>query len=438
MNRIKNTLFLLLTGMLCLSAVQKRYGIVVTKPLNGYFTATGRPAFSCSTFMTGEYQEKLRLSLEDSVGFKPWLVRLYNQIDYSLFSIAHAEKMVVGKEGYLFADSYIKGFTGVDFAGKYYIDRKTEQLKFLQEYLQKEKGITLLVIFAPGKGFYYPEYIPGRFLRKHHPVTNYGYYLQRCNELGINHIDFNRWLVSMKDTAKYMLYPKTGIHWSSYGAYRCADSLHQWLAVRLQRNIPRMVTDSLILVDHARDDDNDQERTMNLIREISHPPMAYPAFRYVYDSVKPKPRALFIGDSFYWYWYYNKIIENTFSNTDFWYYNNEVYPDQFSSPKNVGQIDFTEGIFSQDVVILLQTNGGYGDLGYGWVDVAYDHLYPGATRIKEFRHTMENNPEWMRAIEEKARSRNISVDHMMRLDAIHLTNQELKNHPENRKSLPSH
>jgi len=93
MTRIKNILLLMLLLLLISGAIQKRYGIIHTRPLNGVFSATTRPAVTCSTWMTGDYQEKYRLNLEDSVGFKPDLVRLYNQIDYSLFSIPHASKL---------------------------------------------------------------------------------------------------------------------------------------------------------------------------------------------------------------------------------------------------------------------------------------------------------------------------------------------------------
>jgi hypothetical protein len=432
MTRIKNILLLMLLFLLISGAIQKHYGIIHTRPLNGVFSSTTRPAVTCSTWMTGDYQEKYRLNLEDSVGFKPDLVRLYNQIDYSLFSTAHASKLVVGKNGYLFADTYIKGYTGVDFVGKHFINDKIKSLKFLQDYLWNKRGILVMVVFAPGKGFFYPEYIPDRYLKDRHEFTNYGYYLKRCKEEGINHIDFNQWLINLKDTSRYMLYPKTGIHWSLYGAYLCADSLRRYIERKLNRTLPHLVLDSLEVVKEAKDEDSDMDRTMNLIWKIPHPLMAYPKFHFEYDSVRPKPAALFAGDSFYWYWFYNGIIENTFRNKEFWYYNNEVYPEQFSSPKNVGQIDYVEGIMRQDVIVLLETNGGYGELGYGWIDVAYDHLYPGLCKTREIEQQMKANHKWMDQLTEKAKQRNISIDHMMRLDAIHIRNQELRKHPLNK------
>jgi hypothetical protein len=239
----------------------------------------------------------------------------------------------------------------------------------------------------------------------------------------------------MKDTSRYVLYPKTGIHWSSYGAFLCADSLQRYISKKMNRSLPRMVVDSIEMRSDAWYDDNDQGLTMNLIWDIKQPKLAYPKFHYVYDSVQPKPAGLFIGDSFYWYWYNSGIMENIFSNKACWYYNNEVYPEQFTKPTNVGQLDFVQAVLSKNVIVLIQTNGGYGHLGYGFADVAFDYLYPGMTRSKAIQQQMKSSESWMQTLAAKAKERNISTEHMMRLDAIYMMNQELLSHPLNKASI---
>jgi hypothetical protein len=432
MTWIKNILLIMVLCLLILGTIQKDIGVLTIKPLHGVYSSTPEPAFSCSSWMTGNYQENYRLSLEDSVGFKPSLVRLFNQLDYTLFSIPHAKKFILGKQGCLLGTNFIEAYTGKDFIGKRYIDEKIGYLKFLQNSLWEKKGIFFMVVFAPGKGFFNAQNIPNRYLQKQFEYTNYGYYLQRCKDEGINHIDFNRWFLDIKDTSRYVLYPKTGIHWSLYGAYLCADSLRRYLEVKLNRNLPHMILDSIELRDKPDDADNDMGVTMNMIWDISQPEMAYAKFHFKYDSAQPRPSALFIGDSFYWNWYYNGFIEHTFRNKEFWYYNNEVYPEQLTSSKNVGEIDYVGTMMRQDIIVLIQTNGGYGELGYGWADLAYDYIYPGNNKIRELEQQMMANKKWMDLIAAKAKKRNVSVDHMMRLDAIHLKNQELRKHPLNK------
>ena len=426
MRWIKSVIFLLILAAIACPAVQKALNIVTSKRLDGYFEPSTRPEFSLASFKTGEFQAKMTPHLERTIGFHDDFTRLFNQCDFTFFTIPHAQRIVVGKNNYLIAETYILGYLGTDFVGKYYIEQKVKRARFLQDYLWKKKGILLVVVFAPGKGFFYPEYIPDRYLRNKKEVTNYGYFLRECNNQGVNNIDFNQWLITLKDTSRYLLYPKTGIHWSSYGAYLCADSLRKYLEVKMNRKLPHLVLDSIEVAAVARDEDYDIGRTLNLIWKIPHPLMAYPKFHFTYDSVMPKPKALFVGDSFYWYWHYNGIIGNTFSNTAFWYYNQDVYPEHFKTPTNTGNLNYPDSLLNQQVIILLQTNGAYGDLGYGWVDRAYDCLYPGPTREKEIEAKMRATPSWTETLARKAKDRGITTDAMSRLDAIYIANQEVK------------
>lgn len=432
MINFKSFLLLIIVLILLFPAFQKKTGYIRTKPLNGYYSTSSKPSFSFSSWMKRSYQEQFRVYLEESVGFKSDFVRLYNQIDYSLFSIPHASKIVVGKSGYLFSDSYIQGYLGTDFVGKHFIREKVKNALFLQDYLWKEKGILLILVFAPGKGYYYPEYIPSRYLESKKENTNHEYFVTECINNGVNHIDFNRWLLLMKDTSRYILYPKTGIHWSNYAAILCADSLTKYIEKKLNQRLPRIIMDSVELSKVARGEDEDIDRTMNLIWRIPTPLMAYPHFHYSNDSGCVKPKTLFVGDSFYWNWNYNDFIGKTFSSPAFWYYNQDVYPEHFKTPTNTGNLDYIAEILSRNVIILLQTNGAYGDIGYGWVDLAYDFLYPGPSRTKEIENSMRASSAWMESLTKKAGERGITTEMMMRKDAIFLMNQELQKNPKNR------
>jgi len=423
---IKNTLFLLIVLVLAFPTVQKVLNIVTSKGLEGYFEPSIKPEFSMAAFKTGEYQSKMTPHLERTIGFHDDFTRIFNQCDFTLFSIPHAARIIVGKNNYLQADSHIEAYLGKDFIGKYYIDDKVARVKYLQDYFWKEKGIHLLVVFAPGKGYYYPESIPDRYLEGDTGITNDAYFSQKLLENGVNLINFNQYLLQLRDTSRHNLYPKTGIHWSCYGAWLCADSLIRYLEDRLGRTLPHMVLDSLVLEPEARKEDDDMDRVLNLIWKIPVPEMTYPVFHHVYDSAAPKPAVLFVTDSFYWYWHYNDIIKNTFQREDMWYYDKEVYPDQNTKPTNTAQINVDSAISRQEVIILMQTNGGYGNLGYGFVDRLYEFYYPGKTPVKKIEANFRANPGWMEQMKVKAAEQNLPLDALVRNDAIYLYNSELR------------
>ena len=426
-NIFKTGFFFLIMAFIALPAFQGRFDLFSSKPLTGVFESAVRPVFRFSGWWKGDYQENYRSWLEENIGFRTDLVRLFNQADFSLFAISHANKIIAGKENWLFGEQYIRAWTGDDFAGKSYIDRKVWQMKYVQDKLWKDKGIYLMVIFTPDKGNFYPEYIPKRFTVKKKSITNDSYFIKKYAEAGINFIDFSHWFIKMKDTSRFPLYPKLGIHWSSYGALLAADSLIRYLEARLNIKLAHIIIDSIEVSTVMKDEENDISKTMNLIWDISSPPMAYPHFHFISDSSCPKPNVLFIGDSFYWNWYYPGIIRNLFANEAFWYYDKEVYPESNTTSLKTGQLDFFESIAQQKVIIIMQTNAGYGDPGSSFPDRAFSYLYPGPSRIKYYMDQIRNNPGWLEAVRKKAENQKFLLDAMIRIDAIFLANQELKN-----------
>jgi hypothetical protein len=167
------------------------------------------------------------------------------------------------------------------------------------------------------------------------------------------------------------------------------------------------------------------DRVMNLMWKIPVPVMSYPVFHYVYSSRLPKPAALFISDSFYLYWKSVGIIKNTFAREDMWYYDKEVYPDQDTKPTNTAQIGLDSAINRQQLVILMQTNGGYGNLGFGFIDRAYEYYYKGITQVKRLESVFKARPDWMEQMRNKAKEQHFPLEAVIRNEAIAMYNLNL-------------
>ena len=93
-------------------AIQKKYAIFQVKKLDGDFVLTEKPVFSWTDWFDGRFQMTYDKYLEDHIGFRDFLVRLTNQIDYSLYRIPHAEGVIVGKDDQLIEYDYIRAYTG--------------------------------------------------------------------------------------------------------------------------------------------------------------------------------------------------------------------------------------------------------------------------------------------------------------------------------------
>lgn len=370
MKRIKKLILFILLLIFIFLVLQEKAGLISSKPLGGYFEPVNPPVLSYKTFMDNSFQQGIDLYCENTIPFRPDLVRLYNQIDFTAFNLPHAKKIVVGKQQYLYEEPYIKAYLGKDFIGKERIDARVRQFRELQDLLWREKHILMIVIFTPDKGSFYPEYIPGRYLKSGRDTTNYQLYKQGLETAGVNFIDFNQWFLQIKDTSRYLLYPKTGIHWSAYGAYLCMDSLIRFIDKKQDLAIPAPVLDSIQISPEAISWDEDIYMALNLIWNIPHPPLAYPKYHYRQSEEQSKPSALFVGDSFYFCWSDAGYIQNSFRNEEFWYYDHDVYINRIKQDSIVEDLNLEQSLNRQNILIFIQTNAGYGNAGYGFVDRA--------------------------------------------------------------------
>jgi hypothetical protein len=135
MKVLKNILFLLVLVVMILPVIQKEWPFVEEPQLNGDFIEKKQPDFTWKGFFNGSYQNAYEPYLEQHIGFHNTLVRLRNQLDYSLFRKPNAEGIVIGKEDFIFEYDYIREITGRDFVGYDFIDEKLRRLKYVQDYL---------------------------------------------------------------------------------------------------------------------------------------------------------------------------------------------------------------------------------------------------------------------------------------------------------------
>ena len=428
MEMLKKILFLFILLLFISIAIWKQISAFSSESIKGVYETTQLPQFSVNDFTNNTFQEKFSQYIEDLKGLKGVFIRIRNQVDYSLFSIPHATNIVRGKQGYLFGEENIIASMGKDFAGEYYLDVKIQELKQFQDVLWEKKKILLLLIITPDKASFFPEMIPERYSKYKEAENNYLYYSEKVDKAGINVIDFNRYFILAKDTSRYPLFAKTGMHWSSYGALLAADSMIHYLSSKLDLKFPEIVIDRIEESRMPKDDDDDISRTMNLFFNISQPELAYPKYHFKSDRETIRQSALFIGDSYYWNWYRSGIISNVFRNPDFWYYDKEVYPASFVQKRYTWQVDLKREIERHKIIVLLHNNNGEEyDFGFGFVDRAWPEYDPSENnRIRNIEAYLAKSPENMKIYENKSKEWNIPLESVMRADAIFAGNNVLR------------
>ncbi|MBI1307547.1 MAG: hypothetical protein GC181_13175 [Bacteroidetes bacterium] len=352
--------------------VQRQFQFFHFDKLKGYHETSEKPSITLQSWFNGSYQKKFELYSADSFGFNPWLVRHINQFDFDVFHVANARYVVIGKEDYLYESAYIDEYYGRDFPGESAIRDSCLKLKTIQNRL-RDLGVEFLIVLAPGKASFYPEYIPDYYLKFKKDVRCYDAYKRNLIANGIHFLDFNAWFRSMKDTSQFALFPRTGIHWSTYGMAVAGDSLQHYLAKTLNRKLPEYEIFGGEVSNEMRKSDSDIEDGMNLLRSLNHNAMYYPELRFDTSNAQPVRTAV-IADSYFW-----GLFDHGFSNQasfkgEFWYYFREIYPQNFENGLTVDQVNLKRELTKQDVVILLATDGTLSRFGWGFIDKAYEVL----------------------------------------------------------------
>jgi len=439
MGKIKrNYLKLLLVIILAvffIPATVHKFNLYPEEPLKGAVKEARDPLFSVKDWLSGKYQLNKERYIDQHFGFRNTLVRIYNQYLYMFFEKANARSVIIGKSNYLFEENYIKAYFGYDFAGDSLISERIRKAMFLQDTLESF-NTTFIMVFAPGKGSFYPEYLPEQYLRKN-LKTNYTTYMEAVNKYNLNHIDFNRYFIDNRFKSPHPLFPKHGTHWSYYGACLASDSIIKYIESARKTDLPDIFWNE-IKTDRAKYEDYDIGDGLNLLYPLEKELLAYPAVQFESSSGKTKPSVLLVGDSFSWV-LVNLGLSASFKNIDFWYYNTEIYQiheNTIDPPVPADSTDILAEIEKHDVVLIMAGESTLPDMGWGFIENAFESYHSESYREKrnkiyqaeilKLEQYIRSDSIWMAGIEKKAAERSISIDSMITLDAQYVVRSKIR------------
>ena len=284
-------------------------------------------------------------------------------------------------------------------------------------------------MIAPSKAYYFEEYIPS-YLIAERSQTNYAYYSELLEETEVPVFDAHQWFLDIKDTTTYPIMSKAGIHWTKYGASIVADSLTSCLENIFNRKLYRFQWDTVEMATDYRGGEYDLGNLINLYFPIPDQPYAYPGdFRIEPNEDGFKPATTVIGDSFYWLMY-DTVLAAPYKNLQYWYYYNSIFPVYEGKQKTIKEIDVISEIAKKDLVILVMSSQNFHVFGFRFLDDIYKVLILNDQEkrllfTEQFRENINNSPQMIEMIKEKALVRGIPVDSMIYLDAQYLADQKL-------------
>lgn len=378
---IQRLLLALLMLLLVFPAVQAKWPLVPLRPLSGVTNAVSSPHFTWDDLWHSRFQPALEAYLTERLGFKPWLVRIRNQMAYSLWHKTLTAGVILGKNDNLYQENSIQAYLGYSYQGEAELAKRAQQLRQVQDTLRAH-GTQLLFVLAPGKPRIVPDYLPERYTSEQKNISNYETISQQFTKHGVNTLDAAALLLSWQAAKPpYPLYTRTGTHWSGYAVTRVADTLFHRIEYLTGRDLPdfgpkgppTVVTSAA----DVRYSDKDLGDLLNLIQDIKPYPTAYPNIVFGPTQGKQRVNAIVIGDSFTqgfytFYPYFDKLLT---PESRFWYYNGAVYWPEQTPPgenRNVRELNLAEQLRGRDIVVILTLEGNLTNTGFGFIDAAYN------------------------------------------------------------------
>jgi hypothetical protein len=395
--------------------------------LTGIVISTEKPELKKESWLDGSFQ-KLRDDYNaDHWAFKELMVRTNNQLYYQAFNQIRVKGFVIGKDDYVFSESYIFSAFGDDLVPETRVVSLLEKARVVQDSL-KRKGIDLLLVYAPGKGAGCREFVEDKYV---HPVkrTNHDQFVSQSNRLGLNYLDLYTYFELMKPKSPHPLFPRFGHHWSYYGECLAVDTIISHIEHLHHSDIPDIGWNRIDVVDSARSRDADVLESMNLLND---PPqrmkLAYPAINVENNPEKNTTRVLTISDS---YWYgpvYMGVPQNCFAGGQFWYYCNKVVPSPRPGEKvEVWELDFKKEIESYNVIMILYSDGNLPFFGNNFIPDAYE-LYTNPTKfaaraannrqVQVYVKQIRESPVLLKKATKYSETQQITLDSAIREDAM--------------------
>ncbi len=393
---------LVLLGITCLPFMMTLFeheAKLTIWPLGGSFEKVKAMPFSLSEFLSGHYQKNLGDFCDSTFGLRALFIRLRNQIHYSFWKKLHAQKVVFGRDSYLFEKDHLAAYLGDDVLSDSIIQNTARDLKWIENKCAEHR-IIFLTVLAPSKASFYPDQINQAQLSRSKITNNYWLLKQAFNTVGLNYFDglarlkqyaanpvpqlkerleFEKIFEGNKKSflpnpqkvyPNHVLYPKYGTHWSVFGASLVGRDMIGFLK---GTGFPELKTLSIEVGDETllpRSTDADIFESLNLLVTLPWGHYQYPKITYLTqtNSISP-PTLLAIGDSFYQTLVSLGMIDQAFDDPEFWYYAQVSYL-KGGNTRQVSSLSYRETILSKKIVILFVSEVNYKWFGYGFIQKA--------------------------------------------------------------------
>lgn len=153
----------------------------------------------------------------DNFSLRENIIKNLHKFEYYFFNISPSpERVVVGKQGWFYAKKSESNYKGTNLFEPYELNQIKVDLLARTQWCEN-RGIKYYVAVIPNKMNVYPEYLPSNII-KLSQKSRYDQILELAKTPGLNIIDTRENILKHKNDGP-ILYQKTDDHWNELGAF---------------------------------------------------------------------------------------------------------------------------------------------------------------------------------------------------------------------------
>jgi hypothetical protein len=237
--------------------------------------------------LNGTFQKAAALRIADAMPLRRTLIRLNNQIAYSLFGEVTAPNMLVGRDRQLVQRSYLDEYCSRTLAQPDQLaDAAIPLLRDIQAYYRDRGGLFLYVV-TPSKVADLPEYFTHLMPCLSTPQARAGLvpaFVARLRAAGIDVVDAATSTHARRGDDAVEPFPRGGVHWNDLAMARATQQIVDAINTQAGRDLLPRFSFSYTVSQPAEGRDRDLAELANLLvapidfptpkLSYSHPPCA--------------------------------------------------------------------------------------------------------------------------------------------------------------------
>lgn len=331
-------------------------------------------------------QHLLEAQVNVRFGWRNFLVRLDNQVSWSLFvetrppplvnGAPAATHVIYGVNEWLFEKHYIQNAVTPRTFAPGPVRDAVARMKRVQDKLAA-RGIPFLLVVAPNKAEVYPEKVPAYLWDgrdRTHVKTKFEQVRPWFDEAGLNWIDGPALYEKWKSEGKRHLYARSGTHWSYKSAVEVLAEIRRRLNVSMRRPMPELIVSGETL---AKPQLNDRD-LLDLANLLLPQPYehAVPFPRIERQRAVPDeqlPRIVWVHDSFGW-----PLIDPIYwggvaaPSESFYYFNLDPTPKRIPGgaplAEKIQDVNWPAYLAEKDAVVVVWTEIATEFMGWGFFE----------------------------------------------------------------------